>query len=163
MGEEGLNLLINNAVIQPGNSDLYSVTPEAMRTAYEVNCIAPLCISRAFLPLLDRAKDKVNSNVKSVHKAAIIQLQTGGASIEENITGGSYAYRSSKTAQNQCMKSMSVDLAEKGILSLSMVPCTDTDDVSTETFVSWMLDTIQNLQNKDHGTFLRCNNSSVPW
>jgi len=105
------------------------------------------------------AKADDNLNVK----AAIIQLQTGGASIEENNTGGSYAYRSSKTAQNQSMRSMSVDLVNKGVLNLSMVPCTDTDDVSIQTFVSWMLETLHNLTEKDHGAFLRCNNTSVPW
>ena len=49
-----------------------------MRSAYEVNCIAPLFISRAFLPLLERAatsaKADANLNIKSVHKAAIIQV-----------------------------------------------------------------------------------------
>ena len=41
-------------------------------------------------------------------------MQTGAASIEENVSGGSYAYRASKTAQNQCMKSLAVDLEHKG-------------------------------------------------
>ena len=49
-----------------------------MRTAYEINCIAPLFISRAFLPLLEKAVAAV-ANVseeldKSAHKAAIIQV-----------------------------------------------------------------------------------------
>ena len=41
-------------------------------------------------------------------------MQTGGASVEDNLSGGSYAYRASKTAQNQCMKSLAVDLQHKG-------------------------------------------------
>ena len=76
VGDNGLNLLIHNAVIQPDCSEFTTVTAEAMRIAYEINCIAPLFISRAFLPLLEKAvqaNDSEESN-KSVHKAAIIQV-----------------------------------------------------------------------------------------
>eukprot|EP00088_Acartia_fossae_P032797 TRINITY_DN3353_c0_g1_i3.p1 TRINITY_DN3353_c0_g1~~TRINITY_DN3353_c0_g1_i3.p1 ORF type:complete len:247 (+),score=50.04 TRINITY_DN3353_c0_g1_i3:49-789(+) len=167
VGSQGLNLLINNAVVQPGKPDLEGVTPEAMRTAYEVNCIAPTFLSRAMLPLLTRAAGikPEGTASKSVHRAAIIQLSTGGASIEENISGSHYAYRASKTALNQSMKSMSVDLMSKEILVMSMIPCTDTagPEVTAETFVTWMLTTLDQLADKDHGTFLRCDNTSVPW
>ena len=36
VGDDGLNLLINNAGLLPQNRDLQSVTPQAMRDAYEV-------------------------------------------------------------------------------------------------------------------------------
>ena len=51
------------------------------------------------------------------------------------------------------------------ILVMSMIPCTDTagPEVTTETFVTWMLNTLDQLADKDHGIFLRCDNTSVPW
>ena len=46
VGEAGLNLLINNAGLLPTNRDLVSVTPEDMRQAFEVNCVAPLFFTK---------------------------------------------------------------------------------------------------------------------
>ena len=41
-------------------------------------------------------------------------MSTAVASIAENTGGSTYAYRCSKSGLNQCMKSMSVDLKDKG-------------------------------------------------
>ena len=35
--------------------------------------------------------------------------------------------------------------------------------ITTETCVTAMLDTIDQLGDKDHGAFLRYNNTSIPW
>merc|ERR1719308_807128 len=76
VGEDGLNLLINNAGLLPANRDLQSVTAQDMRDAFETNCIAPLFLSKAFLPLLKKAA-AVNSDAgMGVSKAAIIQMST---------------------------------------------------------------------------------------
>eukprot|EP00088_Acartia_fossae_P033404 TRINITY_DN3419_c0_g1_i3.p1 TRINITY_DN3419_c0_g1~~TRINITY_DN3419_c0_g1_i3.p1 ORF type:complete len:250 (-),score=76.87 TRINITY_DN3419_c0_g1_i3:574-1323(-) len=170
VGDEGLNLLINNAGLLPTNRDLASVTPEAMRDAFEVNCIAPLFLTRAFLPLLEKAAGQPSSSDRSVHRSAIIQMSTAVASIAENTGGSTYAYRCSKSALNQCMKSMSVDLSNKGILVMAMHPgwvLTDMGgpnaQISTETCVTGMLDTLDQLGDKDHGAFLRYNNTPIQW
>ena len=66
LGESGLNLLINNSGLLPQNRDLQvqeltqgqfreflqAVTPEDMVAAFRTNCVAPLFLARAFLPLL---------------------------------------------------------------------------------------------------------------
>ena len=84
VGDNGLNLVIHNAVIQPSCSELTTVTAEAMRIANEINCIAPLFISRAFLPLLEKAVQAHDSEElnRSVHKAAIIQVSIFVRSME---------------------------------------------------------------------------------
>jgi len=171
VGDDGLNLFINNAGLLPQNRDLVSVTPQAMRDAYEVNCIAPLFLSRAMLPLLEKAAgSKSDGQGRSVHRSAIIQMSTAVASIAENTGGSTYAYRCSKSGLNQCMKSMSVDLKDKGILIMAMHPgwvLTEMGgpnaQITTETCVSGMLDTLDQLADKDHGAFLRYNNTSIPW
>ena len=53
--------------------DLESVTPEAMRQAYEVNCIAPLFLSKAMLPLVENAAGK-GAGERSCARSAIIQV-----------------------------------------------------------------------------------------
>jgi len=170
VGDEGLNLLINNAGLLPRNRDLESVTPEAMREAYEVNCIAPLFIARSFLPLLDKAAGKQGTDKRSAHRSAIIQMSTAVASIAENTGGSTYAYRCSKSALNQSMKSMSVDLKDRGILVMAMHPgwvLTEMGgpnaQISTEQCVLGMLDTIDQLGDKDHAAFLRYNNTPIQW
>merc|ERR1712096_616 len=120
IGEEGLNLLINNAGVLPQNRDLKTVTPQDMRDAFETNCIAPLFFTKAFLPLIEKAATKNAGAPMGVAKAAIIQMSTAVASIAENSGGSLYAYWCSKSALNMSMKSLSVDIADTGILVMAM-------------------------------------------
>jgi len=170
VGDEGLNILINNAGVLPQNRDLQVVTPQDMRDAFETNCIAPLFLSRAFLPLLERAATKNSDAAMGVGKAAIIQMSTAVASVAENSGGGSYAYRCSKSALNMSMKSLSVDLAATGILVMAMHPgwvLTDMGgpnaQITTETCCQTMIQTLAGLAEKDHGAFLRYNNTPIQW
>ena len=52
-GEAGLNSLLHNAGLLPEARDLASVTPEAMRQAFEVNCVAPLFFTKVELFYFD--------------------------------------------------------------------------------------------------------------
>lgn len=169
VGDDGLNVVINNAGIST-HYDLETVTPQAMTTAFEVNCIAPLFLSRALLPLLDKAALKPLScqPSRSAQRAAIVQISGDVASVSQNRTGSNYAYRCSKTALNQSMRSMSVDLNDRGILVTAMSPCPEpTDDIypdiSVENIVSDMIETITKLGDIDHGAFIRYTGSPIPW
>merc|ERR1719228_2286618 len=141
-----------------------------MVAAFQTNCIAPQFLARAFLPLIQRAADSQPGPGLSVERAAIVQMSTSVASIAENAGGGLYAYRCSKTALNMAMKSMSVDLAGTGVLVMAMHPgWVQTEmggpnaQITTETCCSTMLKTLDGLSEKDHGTFLRYNNTSIQW
>ena len=52
----------------------------------------------------------------------VVTLSSMLGSMALNTIGGLYAYRSSKAAVNQVMKSMSIDLAKRGILATGMHP-----------------------------------------
>ncbi|MFT4592081.1 MAG: NAD(P)-dependent dehydrogenase (short-subunit alcohol dehydrogenase family) [Gammaproteobacteria bacterium] len=52
----------------------------------------------------------------------VVTLSSMLGSMALNTIGGLYAYRSSKAAVNQVMKSMSIDLAKRGILAIGMHP-----------------------------------------
>ncbi len=66
VGDAGLNLLVNNAGVLPNEkaasknmaSGSGELTPDKMRQAFEVNCIAPLFFTKAFKPLLEQAAAK---------------------------------------------------------------------------------------------------------
>ena len=73
VGDTGLNLLINNAGMNP-KKDLDSVTPEDMVAAFSTNCVAPLFLARALLPLIQRAADRQPAEGLSTFRAAIVQV-----------------------------------------------------------------------------------------
>jgi len=89
----GVDILINNAgIMRKGTST------KDLADSYQVNCIAPLQIIEALLPILKESKSP---------KAISISSMMG--SIKDNTSGGYYAYRSSKTALNMINKSLSID------------------------------------------------------
>jgi NAD(P)-dependent dehydrogenase (short-subunit alcohol dehydrogenase family) len=170
VGEAGLNLLINNAGLVPPNRDLASVTPEDMRKAFEVNCIAPLFFAKEMFPLVERAAKASTGAGRSLSRGGIVQMSTAVASVAENSGGGLYAYRCSKSALNMSMKSMSQDKKDTGVLILSIHPGWVQTDmggpnalITTETCCKTMLETFDALDDKDHGSFLRYNNTPIPW
>lgn len=88
-----IDLLINNAGIYEQDDSI-----ENFQKSYLINAIQPLFLTRA---LLTKLKNSSNP------KAAYISSMMG--SIADNTSGGSYSYRSSKTALNMLIKSLSVD------------------------------------------------------
>jgi NAD(P)-dependent dehydrogenase (short-subunit alcohol dehydrogenase family) len=171
VGENGLNLLINNAGFSPKPNHLNVVTPEDMMNAFEVNCVAPLFISRGFLPLLQKAADNAHKKDMGADRAAIIQMSTIMASFQDDPSGGNaYAYRCSKTALNMAMKNLAVDLSKTGILTISLHPGWVKTDmggqyapISVEESCAAILETVDNLTEKDHGAFLRYDSAPMQW
>ena len=103
----------------------------------------------------------------SIGRAAAIQMSTVMASITE-CPGKSYAYRTTKCALNMAMKCLSIDL--QGILVMSMHPgwvLTEMGGpnalINTETCAKTMIETLYALGDKDHGAFLRYNNTPIQW
>jgi len=85
------------------------VTMERMRAAFEVNTLGPLRVQKA-----------VNCLMKEGGKVSIIS--TGLASIGDNTSGGTYAYRTSKAGVNMIAKCLSCDLKEKGVSVRAIAP-----------------------------------------
>ena len=69
-------MLINNAGILPAPAPLADLTPESMREGFEVNCLAPLFLTRALLPLLRKAADAndVAKDGRGIGRAAVVQV-----------------------------------------------------------------------------------------
>ena len=68
------------------------------------------------------------------------------------------------------MKSLSVDLKDTGILIMSMHPGWVKTRmggpnalIDTEMCCKTMIETLDQLSEKDHGSFLRYNNTTIPW
>ncbi|MDB2391209.1 SDR family NAD(P)-dependent oxidoreductase [Alphaproteobacteria bacterium] len=72
----------------------------AMLYAYQINAIGPVLLAKALWPL-----------IKGEHPTIFASLSARVGSISDNRLGGWYAYRASKAAQNQLLRTMSIELA----------------------------------------------------
>lgn len=91
-------------------------------------------------------------------------------SIDDNKSGGSYAYRSSKAAQNMLSKSLSVDLAPSKIIILALHPGWVQTDMGTKsapitplTCVTGLLDVIHKSDLSQSGAFINYAGKVLPW
>lgn len=161
LSDESLDLLINNAGI-------YTASPkrafdnadyEAWMRAFLINTMAPLKMVQAFVPQIARSDQKT-----------IVTISSKMGSIEENTSGGSYMYRSSKAAVNMVVKSLAIDLKSAGITSVALHPGWVKTDmggtnalISATESVSGMRHVISCLTPADSGKFIAYDGKIVPW
>ncbi|XP_078355997.1 uncharacterized protein LOC144640799 [Oculina patagonica] len=160
----GLNLLLNNAGIMD-RSTLDEVTAEGMITVYKTNTVAPLLLTKAFLPLLRRA----SSNEDSA-KTAIVNISTILASIADNTSSRMYPYRSTKAALNMITKSLSIDLASDGILAVALHPGWVKTDMGGQNATLTIKESVQglvtvigSLDESKSGGFFDFSGKVLPW
>jgi NAD(P)-dependent dehydrogenase (short-subunit alcohol dehydrogenase family) len=155
-----IDVLINNAgrygsmKHQFGNVD----TIDWIDT-FQVNCIAPYKVVEAFILNLEKGEQK-----------KVINISSKMGSIADNSSGGSYIYRTTKTALNAVLKSLAIDLKDKGITCVNLHPgWVKTDmggpnaEITTETSVNQMLATIERINLSNSGEFIDIDGSVLPW
>ena len=155
-----IDLLINNAGIgSPRQQKLGSLDYAAWQRVLDTNTLGPMRVSEAFL-----------ANVEKGQQKKIVTITSGMGSIEDNGSGGSYAYRSSKAAVNMVVKSLSIDLAARGITCIVMSPGWVRTDMggpggqlSPEQSISAMRKVIAHLKPGDSGKFFNHNGKQYPW
>uniref|UniRef100_A0A3Q3LJD0 Si:dkey-12e7.4 n=1 Tax=Labrus bergylta TaxID=56723 RepID=A0A3Q3LJD0_9LABR len=175
--EEGLNCLINNAGINLV-ADFHTVTAEQMIENFHTNAVAPLMITKAFLPLLKRAASRGGAGSEAsmgIQRAAVINVTSLLGSVELNWGERAknfkwYPYRTSKSALNMVSRCMAVDLEPDGILCMAIHPGWVRTDMggseaplSPEESISSILSVIGGLTEKDHGSFLNFTGEVLPW
>ncbi|KAJ2952487.1 hypothetical protein O0L34_g6804 [Tuta absoluta] len=170
VGNQGLNLLINNAGITTKFTKLPLVKTEQLIDNLTVNTVAPIILTKTLLPLLKAASDVNNEQPMGTQRAAIINISSILGSIEKNDQGGFYPYRCSKAALNAATKSMSIDLKKDKILVACLHPGWVKTDMGgknapldVETSISAIFDTINKLGEQDSGKFLQYDGSELPW
>lgn len=100
MGEQGLNLLINNAGYSPKSGRINFTTSEQMAQTFAINTISPLMLTKAFLPLLKAGSSSTEVEEDYfIKNATVVNISSVLGSIGSNIgerSGGLYPYRCSK-------------------------------------------------------------------
>ena len=153
-----IDILINNAGIYR-SSNLGNLDREEWIESFKINTIAPYQIIEAFLTQV------TNSDLKKV-----VSITSKMGSIDDNTSGGSYIYRSSKTALNSMMQSLRHDLKSQGIATLTLHPGWVRTDMGgmggwIDTFesVQGMIKQINNLTINDSGKYLDYAGKSINW
>ena len=91
-------------------------------------------------------------------------------SIERNTTGRHYLYRSSKAALNAIVKSLAIDLKDRGVTVISLHPgWVKTDmggadaDLPIPDSVRDVIALLDRVTPADSGRFLNHDGSEIPW
>ena len=155
-----IDVLINNAGIYgPKKYNLDEVDEEAWGQTLRINVMAPLRISTAFTP-----------HVAASAQRKIVTVTSKMGSIGDNASGGSYIYRSSKSAVNAVMRSLSHELYDQGIIVALLHPGWVKTDmggpnalISLEQSVTGMRRVIANLDREQSGSFLNYDGTEIPW
>ncbi|MGS2744849.1 SDR family oxidoreductase [Halomonas sp. LS-001] len=153
---ESLDLLINNAGLLQDES-LGSIDFDSIRTQMEINAYAPLRVSEALVPLMQKGS-----------KIANITSRMG--SIADNDSGGRYGYRASKAALNAFGKSLAMDLKPRGIAVAQLHPgyvktrmVNFGGMISPEEAASGIIARIDALTLDNTGGFWHSNGEELPW
>jgi len=157
--DEPIDLLINNAGVIGDRGGLGEIDYEEWLEVLKVNTLAPLRVVEQFLPHLEAGAQK---------KVVAITSRLG--SITENTSGGRYLYRTSKAALNMAMKSLAVDVADKGLVVAVMHPgWVRTDmggpggEIGPEESASAMRRVIEGLTPDDSGKFYNYDGRRFGW
>lgn len=153
-----IDVLINNAGVYP-ESSLGDVNYDDWASAFKINSMAPLKMAEAFMPHI------VKSRLK---KVATLSSKMG--SIDDNSGGGSYIYRSSKTAVNMMMKSLAIDVKTNGVSVVTLHPGWVQTDmggpnglVNTQTSVTGLRKVIADLSLENSGKFIAYDGKEIAW
>ena len=159
LGPGPLDVLIHNAGIYPDAGPLGELDYTRVLQGFEVNTLGPLRLSEALLGRL----------VTSA-KPVIMSVTSQMGSIEDNGSGGSYAYRMSKAALNMGMRSMAKDLVKKNVTVFVIHPgWVQTDmggpnaKIDVQTSIKGMLSVLDGATHTHSGRFMNWDGSQLPW
>jgi len=160
LGDSPIDIFINNAgVYGPRNSSFENVDEENWIPAIKVNAVAPLLLTQLIIKNIRAGTDK-----------KLIYITSKMGSIDDNKGGGAYVYRSSKTALNAVVKSLSVDLKNENIAVALIHPGWVKTDmggpnalIDKDTSVRGMTEVISNLDISSTGNFYNYDGSIIPW
>jgi len=127
-GDDGLNLIINNAGVFPMKYTPELFSFDSMTECMKGNVVGPTILCKKFHPLMAKSASRAGVTSKaemSVAKSGIVMMSSNLGSIENRLEAQSYpyyAYNSSKAALNMVMKCLSLEYEKDGILVSSIHP-----------------------------------------
>ena len=155
-----IDILLNNAgVYALGASQFGNTKDEAWDEAVSVNLVAPMKMMEHFV-----------ENVSISDKKIIASMSSKMGSMDDNGSGGAYAYRATKAALNAVMVSAAHDLRHLDITALILHPgWVRTDmggpngEISAKESARMLAKILGNCGIEDSGTFFDIDGSTIPW
>jgi NAD(P)-dependent dehydrogenase (short-subunit alcohol dehydrogenase family) len=156
---EAIDVLINNAGVGVDQATFETLDWDTVLRFFSTNAIGGMRLTQALLP-----------NLRAGERKLIVNMTSRMGSIEDNTSGGSYAYRASKCALNMMTRSLSLDLRREGFTCLVLHPGWvatrmggNSAPLSPQESASRMLELITELTHRDNGRFLDYRGESIPW
>lgn len=157
---EKIDILFNNAGISgPRKQGFGPIDSGEWLAAFRVNVVAPYQLTLALV-------EQVAGSTRRM--VAIMGTQLG--SIAENTTGGRYVYGSTKAAVHMVGKSLSIDLAPRGITTVLLHPGWVRTDMggaeatlSVEESVRGLRKVLDRATPADGGQLIAYDGRIVPW
>ena len=153
-----IDILINNAGVYP-DSSIDHINYDTWLEAFKINTLVAFKMTKAFLP-----------HLKKSHLKKVASLTSKMGSIDDNSGGGEYLYRSSKTALNMVMKSLSIDLKPYDLALITLHPGWVRTDmggpnglIDADESVTGMKRQIDKLSIKTSGQFIAYDGKKIPW
>lgn len=155
-----IDLLINNAgVMGARNQTFGNVDYDSWAEVLNVNTLGPLRVAESFVEQVARSERRL-----------IVTISSAMGSIQDNTSGGSIAYRSSKAAVNMAMRSAAIDLASRKISCVVVHPGWVQTDmggpnalVSAQDSVSRLRVLIDSFGIEHSGRFYNYDGNEFPW
>jgi NAD(P)-dependent dehydrogenase (short-subunit alcohol dehydrogenase family) len=160
LNDEAIDVFINNAgMYGPRDANFGNVDGPAMVEVLYTNAVAPVLLTQLLI-----------DNVRKGSGKKLVYVSSKMGSIADNGRGGSYIYRSSKTALNSVVKSLALDLAPEGIATVTLHPGWVRTDmggpnglIDAPESVSGMLNVIDGLSVANTGQFFNYDGSTIAW
>jgi len=159
--------MLHAADLQPEKS-LEHVSMVNLERIFALNAFAPILLAKALMPMLCHGQ-----------AAVFASLSARVGSIGDNRSGGWYAYRASKAAQNQLMKTFAIELARRNRSACCLLLHPGTVDTplsapfqarvpaenlfTTDRAATQMLDIIAGSSSADTGRFIAWDGTDIPW
>lgn len=154
-----IDILINNAGIHQGRGAFGETDYDAWSEELKVNVLGPMRLAERFVEQVAASDRKLIVNVSSIM-----------GSIASTSSGGNVVYRSSKAALNMVTRSLSNDLAERGVTVVSVHPGWVQTDmggeaaaITPERSVADLRALIERLGPEDNGRFFNHDGAEIPW
>jgi len=159
LADEPIDILLNNAGVYGPKTGFGETDYDQWMPVFAVNTLAPMRMAERFVEHLERGQRKL-----------IVNISSRMGSIGDNASGGNYIYRSSKAALNMVSKSLSVDLAGRGITVVVFHPGWVRTDmggpgaaIAPDESVTGMRAVIDRLGVEDTGKFFNYDGGELPW
>src|SRR5205085_2660113 len=155
-----LDVLVNSAATFGNQAfSMDALDPAAMMETFATNVVGPTILACALKPKLMLGRRRL-----------IVMMSTGNASLAGNTAGKMVAYRASKSALNQIVRSMAAEWTGDGIVTVALNPgwvrtrmggeqAPLSPGVAAQNIVSF----VRAANAQQNGKFLNTDGSELPW